>query len=69
MAAADTPGGTGATPSPRSGHTAPNGRSRRNPRWRTPRWRTPFRYQTWVRRPSCPTRASSANHSSTRSGR
>ena len=66
MAAVETSGSTGATASPRSGHTAPNRWAELKPCWRTPRGRTPFWYQTWVRRPFCPILASSMNHSSTR---
>src|ERR671933_111134 len=42
MAAVETSGRTSATPSPRSGHTAPNRWAELNPCWRTPRGRTPF---------------------------
>src|SRR5688572_2016032 len=67
MAAVETSGSTSATPSPRSGHTAPNRWAELKPCWRTPRGRTPFWYQTWVTPPFWPTRASSMNQSSTRS--
>src|SRR3982750_3507179 len=66
MAAVETSGSTRAPPSPRSGQTAPNRCAEAKPCCRTPRGRTPFWYQTWVRRPFWPTRASSMNHSSTR---
>src|SRR4051794_10716955 len=67
MAAVETSGSTRATPSPRSGHTAPNRWAEAKPCCRTPRGRIPFWYQTWVRRPFWPILASSMNHSSTRS--
>src|SRR4051794_41452605 len=67
VAAVETSGSTRATPSPRSGQTAPNRCAEAKPCCRTPRGRTPFWYQTWVRPPFWPTRASSMNHSSTRS--
>src|SRR3954463_6523786 len=54
MAAVETSGSTRATPSPRSGHTAPNRWAEAKPCCRTPRGRTPFWYQTWVRPPFCP---------------
>src|SRR3954464_4988287 len=63
MAAVETSGSTRATPSPRSGQTAPNRCAEAKPCCRTPRGRTPFWYQAWVRRPFWPTRASSMNHS------
>src|SRR4051812_20495298 len=67
MAAVETSGSTSATPSPRPGHTAPNRQAEAKPCCRTPRGRTPFWYQTWVTPPFWPIRASSMNHSSTRS--
>src|SRR4051812_22994203 len=67
MAAVETSGSTRATPSPRSGQTAPNRCAEAKPCCRTPRGRTPFWYQTWVTPPFWPTRASSMNQSSTRS--
>ena len=54
MAAVGTSGSTRATPSPRSGQTAPNRCAEAKPCCRTPRGRTPFWYQTCVRRPFCP---------------
>src|SRR3954464_4914784 len=66
MAAVETSGSTSATPSPRSGHTAPNRWAEAKPCCRTPRGRAPLWYQTCVRRPFCPILASSMNHSSTR---
>ena len=67
MALVETSGRTRATPASRSGQTAPNRCAEAKRCSRTPRGRTPFWYQTWVTRPFWPTRASSANHSSTRS--
>src|ERR671912_1308826 len=66
IAAVEASGSTSATPSPRSGQTAPNRWAAAKPCCRTPRGRAPFRNQTWVVRPFRPTRASSMNHSSTR---
>src|SRR3954471_18421973 len=59
MAAVETSGRTSATPSPRSGHTAPNRWAELKPCCRTPRGRTPFWYQMWVTPPFCPILASS----------
>src|SRR5215213_6058787 len=57
MAAVETAGRTRATPTPRSGQTAPNRWAELKPCWRTPRGRTPFWYQTWVTPPFWPIRA------------
>src|SRR3954452_5425729 len=48
MAAVETSGRTSATPSPRSGRTAPDRWAELKPCCRTPRGRAPLWYQTWV---------------------
>ena len=67
IAAVETSGRARATPASRSGHTAPNRWAEAKPCCRTPRGRVPRWYQTCVRRPFWPIRASSLNQSSTRS--